>query len=734
MKKPHSFAVSLFVAVSAVGLYLIYLNEQVRGNQFIESAPQILSSRAYEIEHIFSDLISITHVVEKDALKNPFRQSEFEDFANPILAKYPFIASLQLLPNSGVVTNIQQNEVDEISHIEIAQNLTQITSSTNTTPASVVNPFTGSNGETYFIAKNPIDDIDYSTSWGYITAIVRLKDLLEALDTNTITQQGYYVELMSGDPNTGPSTSLYTNGLKIPADADQLKIGGVNADLYLRLGCTSNIYWTGRVIGLTLTLAFALMAGLLGYRICREPELLRKKVVNQTKDLHTLAYRDCLTKLPNRKAFYSELSKLTASPIAENNVGLLLFDLDNFSLINDTMGHPTGDLLIKAIAIRIATVIPKSFYMARLGGDEFTLILTGSNLEKKLKLMSERVNLCFKTPFAIKGNEIYMTASIGYATLNRGLHTADQLLAAADQALLHAKQNDNHITAHFTDDMLQAAKRKQRLTYDLRDAINRQQLELYYQPIFCTAQKALRKCEALLRWHHPQLGPISPMEFIPLAEQNGLITEIGEWVFAETAMQLALWRDLTPVNFQISINVSPVQFNTHDLASNWCTLLKQKNLDSSAILIEITESVFLKNSTHTQQQLTALHSAGFEIALDDFGTGYSSLSYLNNFNIDYVKIDRAFIKNIIENDNDKIVCKGIISIARNLGIRVVAEGIETTEQHALMSKEGCHYCQGYLFSKPLPAAEFEAFFLQYVQSAKENKTPDYILDETINAA
>ncbi|MBX2879220.1 MAG: bifunctional diguanylate cyclase/phosphodiesterase [Granulosicoccus sp.] len=743
MKKTSVISAVLFLAVSIFGLYLVQLNEQVRQSQIRESTQQILSSKAHEIEHIFAYALSVTHILERETFTDPDGLQAFNKIAEKVLQHPTGISQLQLAPINGPAKTYPLKGYEAL--LTAPPLMLEIAESQNTSEPELINlpdvtmhgPIMASWGDAVFIARNPVfhQQENNSILWGTAAAMINLYDLLNASGLDSQFLQHYNVELAAFETGSPTPDIIYSSSTEPLRKFQEMKINSISSDLYLRMNARGVSHWQELAIGIVLTLLFALTTAILGGRVMREPEVLRQKVASQTRVLRQFAYKDSLTGLSNRKVLFDQLKTRAEELDSENRVGLLIFDINDFKLINDTMGHPMGDLLLKAIVKRITSVIPESASMARLGGDEFTILLSGDNITRRLRILADRVFLCFQSPFVVNGNQIYITVSIGCASLSRDVNSAAKLLVAADQALFHSKKTDNQFISHFSENMLHSARHKQRLKNDLRQAIKRQELELHYQPIFCTEHKTIRKCEALLRWNHPELGSVSPMDFIPIAEQTGLIMEIGEWVFTEAATQMSMWRKHCSENFQISINVSPVQLNGGSLATLWLAKLDELKLNSNCIVVEITESVLMKNSGHSQQQLTDIRSAGFEIALDDFGTGYCSLSYLSNFDIDYVKIDRAFIKNVTQNERDKIVCTGIISIATELGLKVVAEGIENREQYSLMLRRGCHYCQGYLFSKPLSAEEFEkAYLMDDVATQRPSIIPDLTLDHTISAA
>ena len=424
------------------------------------------------------------------------------------------------------------------------------------------------------------------------------------------------------------------------------------------------------------------------------------------------ANMDLLTGLPNRRMLVDRLKWAINKSHRENKkLAILFLDLDHFKDINDTLGHDVGDQLLKETAQRLQTCIRETDTLARLGGDEFTIIM--SELDDPRNI--DRVALCIQQsmtrPFQLKKECCHVSFSIGIALYPDDANDTTELLKKADQAMYVAKQQGRNRSCYFTPSMQAAAETRLRLVNDLHTALSDDQFWVAYQPIVELATGDLHKAEALIRWQHPTRGLISPAEFIPVAESTGTIIEIGEWVFRQAVEQVGKWRADGHPLFQISVNKSPSQFrDKDDNHGNWSAYLKQIGLPGACILVEITEGLLLDVSLGVAEKLIAFRDNGIQVALDDFGTGYSSLSFLNKFHIDYLKIDQSFISNLTEHSADLILCEAVILMAHKLGMKVIAEGIETTAQRDLLLQAGCDYGQGYLFSKPVSAEEFEKLF------------------------
>lgn len=424
---------------------------------------------------------------------------------------------------------------------------------------------------------------------------------------------------------------------------------------------------------------------------------------------------DALTRLPNRHMFHDRLEQeIKKAQRAGLKIALLYIDLDNFKEVNDTLGHNMGDTLLKEAARRISHCARTTDTVARMGGDEFTVILAEIDDTSSIERVTETILQNLAEPFLLGEETAYVSASIGITIYPDDATAMEDLLKHADQAMYAAKNGGRNGFSYFTPTMQHAAQKRLQLINELRGALTANQFKLHYQPIVDLASGRIDKAEALIRWQHPQLGWISPAEFIPLAEKTGLIVEIGDWVFREAARQAKRWRTLYNAKFQLSVNVSPVQFrkNTSNLCLPWFDYLRELNLPGQSMNIEITEGLLLDSDHDITDKLLECHNNGLQIAIDDFGTGYSSLSYLKKFDIDYLKIDQSFVRDLVTDPSDMALSEAIIVMAHKLGLKVIAEGVETEKQKKLLTDAGCDYAQGYLFSKPIPAEAFEVLLAE----------------------
>ena len=440
------------------------------------------------------------------------------------------------------------------------------------------------------------------------------------------------------------------------------------------------------------------------------------KLKEQAKDtIHQLAYYDSLTGLPNRSLYVQQLEKTIdlVGKRSDKKVAVAVIDLDHFKDINDTKGHHVGDQLLAAVGQRLKEVLPDDIYVSRSGEDEFaiiTVVKTDDDIEEKVAGI---ISHALEKPFKAVKEEFQIRGSIGIACYPDDAKEAHKLLKSADIALNHAKAEGRDTVRYYSSDFDEAIQNRVAMVKDLRFAIDNDELSLFYQPQFDLKTGAVIGAEALLRWFKPVAGQkepqfISPGEFIPVAEQSGLILPIGEWVLKTACKQLQTW-EKQGHNLRVAVNISAIQFQQNTLVGQVENMLKETGITPKNLELEVTESVFMDDMDRTISTLKQLSALGVEIAIDDFGTGYSSLNYLRQFPIDRLKIDQSFIANILETKEDAAIAKTIIKLGHALDLKVIAEGVETTEHEAFLKAQECDEVQGYLYSKPISVADFEAF-------------------------
>ena len=419
------------------------------------------------------------------------------------------------------------------------------------------------------------------------------------------------------------------------------------------------------------------------------------------EQLSHMARHDALTGLPNRVMFREHLERALPRVKRGDHLALLSLDLDGFKAVNDTLGHPAGDELLRQVASVLRRTVRETDLIARLGGDEFAIIQAGAGGPDELVALAERLVEALRAPFEVLGRRAEIGASIGIAPASEATLSADELLRSADVALYRAKATGRGRWCFFEPGMDEEIHQRRMLEMDLRQAVREGQLELHYQPLIEARSRSLTGFEALLRWTHPQRGSVPPSVFIPLAEETGLINEIGAWVLHTACAMAAQW----PAHLRIAVNLSPLQLLTGRLVDEVEEALCASGLAAGRLELEITESVLLQDSDQTLKILHRLHALGAHISMDDFGTGYSSLSYLRCFPFDKIKIDQSFVRDLTSDSGSIEIVRAVLGLGKALGMRVLAEGVETVEQLGILEFEGCNELQGFLFSRPIPAGQ-----------------------------
>ncbi|MFC7702544.1 EAL domain-containing protein [Bradyrhizobium sp. GCM10028915] len=420
----------------------------------------------------------------------------------------------------------------------------------------------------------------------------------------------------------------------------------------------------------------------------------------QAKISH-MARHDALTSLPNRVLFHEQLVQGLRRTGSGDQLAVLCLDLDHFKDINDSLGHPTGDALLKEVGRRLKVTVGESDTVARLGGDEFAVVQIGRSEEAAARSLAGRLVEVISAPYEIDDHQIIIGVSIGISLSPQDGDNPDELLKNADLALYRAKADGRGTYRFFETGMDARAQARRLLEMDMRAALQRDEFQPYYQPIRDVASGRVVAFEALLRWNHPQRGLIAPLSFIPLAEETGLIIQLGDFVLRSACTDAATWPD----DVDVAVNLSPVQFRNPNLIASVTEALALSGLDARRLELEITESVLLQNSEATLTTLHELRAMGVRISLDDFGTGYSSLSYLRSFPFDKIKIDRSFVSELATREDSMAIIRAVTGLGRSLGIVTTAEGVENDGQLELLRREGCTQAQGYLFSKPRPASD-----------------------------
>ena len=497
-----------------------------------------------------------------------------------------------------------------------------------------------------------------------------------------------FTDLISTEGADGSATSERTLGFYLSSHV-------AVQDLIVRAKTKNEIWWSisGRPVHNDLGHFF-------GFRgFASDLTKMRQSEV----ELDRLARQDSLTGLANREALRRALDDALVGAVRrKHRCSVFLLDLDRFKAVNDTLGHPAGDTLLRLVALRLTDEVGKAGQVGRLGGDEFQVVLPSMSDKTELSKLAQGIIDSLSRPYTINGTLVSIGASVGIVTSDYDDRTSDDLMRDADLALYAAKAAGKGCYRFFAPEMHEAARERQRLESDLRVAMEKGQLWVAYQPQVDASSEAVVGFEALVRWDHPEHGPVSPAVFIPLAEEIRLIDEIGEWVLRTACAEAANW----PAHISIAVNLSPVQFKSPGLPQTVRMVLGDTNLAAKRLELEITEGVFLSNDDHVHEMIASLKAIGLKLALDDFGTGYSSLSYLQRVPFDKIKIDRSFVSGASNPESrNAALIRAMVSLGSDLQMRTIAEGVETPEELQLVRDLGCSLVQGYIFGKPMRCEE-----------------------------
>lgn len=452
---------------------------------------------------------------------------------------------------------------------------------------------------------------------------------------------------------------------------------------------------------------------------------LEELVKKRTEELNYLSYHDVLTDLPNRSLFEDRLSQaLSQANFTHQKLAILLLSLNRFKDIYDALGQTLGNQLLQDVAKQLKNYLLKGVTIAKFEGDEFAILLTQINNTEEIVEFTNNLKETLNLPFVIEKNEIFITFNLGISLFPTDGNDAQTLLKNAGVALSRSKEEGRNNYQFYTTDMNILAVKRLEMEISLRRALERNEFEVYYQPKLCTKTRKIVGMEALVRWHHPTLGFISPAEFIPLAEETGLILPLGEWVLRTACNQIKLWNEEGHPLLKVSVNLSAYQFQQQNLLETITKIIEETRIDPNYLELEMTESSIMKNETCAVTILHQLKEAGIQISIDDFGTGYSSLSHLKKLPLDVLKIDKSFVQDMTVSPDDASLVMTIITLAHNLGLKVIAEGVETEEQLRFLHLLRCDEWQGFLYSKPVPADVFE----ELLDDNRQNKLPVLQLD------
>lgn len=687
-----------------------------------------------ELESDFqSHVRALTRMAERRVASPTLSQATWKADADNYLRDFKHYQAIEwIAPDYRIrwVTPLAGNE--NVQGFNVAFNAQRLTSLQEATRTGRVD-FSGiielKQGGTGIVIYAPI--VRDGDSLGYIAGVFRMEGLVEALITPRIHELFRIEVIENGDTrfDIAPDGPVAT-GIERTAE---LEVRGLN--WILRLTPTQSWVEQHRGVWPQIALLSLIVLGLLisalvwltqlilrrnralvDAQTALNEEIYQRESVQQ--DLARIESTDSLTGLANRRFFVEDLTHTLA--IADRQfrqVALIMLDLDRFQLLNDTLGHHFGDELLIKVADRLNRFSSERVLVAYSSGDEFMICQQHiEDIDDVIYLLGQ-IKQCFAEPFVVQEQEHYITATMGVAIYPQSGLDADILLRNADVALYRAKEAGRNNYQFYTEGMQDREVRRLELDKDLNRALSEDQLVLHFQPQLDLATQQIGSVEALVRWQHPTRGLLPPIDFIPLAEESGRITDIGRWVALAACRQLAAWQGGPFGHLRIAINLSGRELEDRDLVENIETALRSNNVSAGQLEVELTEEIFIENLERNLEQLQRLNQLGVHLAIDDFGTGYSSLAYLRDFPVDLLKIDRSFITRVTERHDDAVITRAVINLAHNLGIQVAAEGIETEAQLNFLRTHRCDLAQGFLIGKPLPLKELEALVAKGVDIA-----------------
>ena len=709
---PWVWTTLLFVLMSLLALSMLAQERAKHLEAERYQLLQMLSMRASALEGaIQTGVVALDNIRSELVLHPEYDPAELDARVALFLQNYPHFRHIAVAPNL-VIRYIYPTKGNEaalgLDYRTVPAQYRAVELAITKRAAVVAGPVNLVQGGTGLVIRVPVI-LPNQQVWGVIAAIVPMEPLLQQAGLTEL-QQDYYLGL-SGKDGDDSQSELFWGDIELQRDL------AVTSPINLPLGRWQlHAYprhldsWHNSNLQLFAFIAFTLI-----FLICAAVLLFLRLMGERERALHTLAFQasfDPITHLANRAVFNDQLaSYMKRAQQQQSCLSLFCLDLDEFKQVNESLGHQVGDELLKAVALRLNALLQPQDIIARLGGDEFAILRAVDSTVESTEQFAEKIVTEFHRPFDIAGRPILISCSIGIALYPLDGITAVDLLKHADRATYAAKEIGRN-TYHFYDSAMQKeADRFVLLHHEIIKGLENNQFFLVYQPIYDVKTGVFSKCEALVRWQHPERGLISPLDFIAVAERTGAIRPLGLFVLKQ-ALADSQFFQRQGLNLQISINRSSQEFNVHHVAQEWLQLIQNAGLSFESIIFEITESLFMDRISVQQNNIMALHSQGVQLAIDDFGTGYSALNYLSRYPVNFIKIDKSFVNDVDSQERARALVAVLINMAKVLDVQVVAEGVETAGQLAVLEGLGCDFIQGYHFSKPLKLDDFVKFLLQ----------------------
>ena len=710
-----ALSVITFVFLSVIGLYWTHMSNNATQVEQKFLLGGIARAQASIVERRLSLAFTSAQMLAHDIEKSQGDDHLFDAFARDIQATIGGVQSLQLAPD-GVIEKIYPlagNEsalgLDIIKHPTLGEATQEAIKNKQ---LLIIGPINLVQGGEAIISRAPIF-VNKQTSdekfWGFASAVIMTDQLFNSTNLQQLEADGYSYQLKRFHhhkhqtvffSSTRPlSDTQVSIDLILPAGEWKLSIGrDITALLMDRLR-----------FGYSLTLLIAALAAFSLYFVTSQPLKLRKLVDEKTEALQDLAYKDPLTGLHNRRHLTDTLPKMLLNNHAKQYTSAFIyFDLDDFKRINDTIGHDVGDQVLENVAHRLSKIISSTDMVVRLGGDEFGIFLNNVLNPHEVEDTAKQVLEAIRAPLKIDIRDFYLTTSLGIAMIPEHGKDLVTIMQNADMALYESKLKGKNQLAFYDEKMKEQAINLAQVESDLTHALQHNEFELYFQPIFDLRSQAIISAEALIRWNHPEKGLVAPDQFIPLAENTGQIVDIGYWVIEHAMRFLARRREEGRDDILLHVNLSPLQLADPNLLEQVKFLLGKYQVASHTLGFEVTETALLSDTKLAISLLQSFKDMGICIAIDDFGIGYSSLGQLKNLPVNLLKIDRSFVKDLETDQDDRKIVEAIIAMSHKLGLKVIAEGIETMEQWHMLSEFHCDFGQGYVISRPIPESQFNA--------------------------
>jgi len=718
LKQPSAIfiACAVFFAIIFFGLYWTYSSNRTISNEQQLLLNGISRTQASVLERRLSLAFTSTQILAIELEQHGGRFEDFDHYAQNLMNSIGGVSSLQLAPNgiiekisplkgneSAIGLDIFANQKYREAAIKAVENHTMI----------AIGPLPLVQGGIAVISRSPVylfKGTQREVFWGFASAVINLDNLLESTRLRDLVEDGYQYSLSRQHADT-QETVIFSHSEKplsdIVATTDiPLPVGtwklNISRDISARLN--NNLR-----SGYLLSIGSAFFLALALYAILIQPIRLRRLVEDKTDELKELAYKDPLTNLPNRRYLNDYLpSFLEESRRFQKLSAFIYFDLDNFKRINDTIGHDVGDKVLETVALRLNSLCHEADKVVRLGGDEFGIFLSDIANKQEAKEHAERVLAYIHSPISIDSKEFILSTSLGIAMVPEDGDTLVTIMQNADMALYQAKQRGKNQSVFYSHDMKAATLDLIEAEDDLTKALQNDEFELYYQPQFDLQTKQVFGAEALIRWHHPTKGLIFPDQFIQLAENTGQIIKLGHWVLENGISYLARRREQGLPYILLHVNLASQQLADPHFVTVVKSLLYKYKVPAEWLGVEVTETSLLEDVSLAKVLLQSLKDMGICVAIDDFGTGYSSLGQLKNLPVSLLKIDRSFVMDLERDQADRKIVEAIIAMAHKLGIKVLAEGIESKEQWDMLVSFQCDFGQGYYVSRAIPEADFNA--------------------------